>query len=118
MFYFNLFFRLGFSSSTSSATSTNIVRECTYESVLVVCVVGGISYIEVAQVQSVINQFIAEHSSEHSQEHSSSSSSSSSSSYNQSVIEMKVEDICVGFTRVIILSNTTTSPEDVLKFII
>ena len=50
---------MGFQSNagnTSNGTAKD--RDNIYEAVLVVCVVGGISYIEVAQVQSVLSSFL------------------------------------------------------------
>lgn len=82
--------RLGFQSGTQGPSSgTARERECTYESVLVVCIVGGISYIEVAQVQSVLSQHAA--------------------SQRNGGSEI--------LSRVVLLSTSAVSPEDVLKFV-
>jgi hypothetical protein len=83
--------RLGFQSGSQGASSGAArERESSYESVLVVCIVGGISYVEVAQVQSVLSQDAA------------------------SVHRNGGSEV---LTRVVLVSTSAVSPEDVLSFV-
>jgi hypothetical protein len=83
--------RLGFQSGSQGASSGAArERESSYESVLVVCIVGGISYVEVAQVQSVLSQHAA------------------------SVHRNGGSEV---LTRVVLVSTSAVSPEDVLSFV-
>jgi hypothetical protein len=82
---------LGFQSgagNTSNGTAKD--RENTYEAVLVVCVVGGVSYIEVAQVQSVLSSFL------------------------KSYPELSTSG---GVPRVVIVSTSAMEPESLLKYL-
>lgn len=62
----------------------------TYEAVLVVCVVGGVSYIEVAQVQSVLSTFL------------------------KSYPELRTSG---GVPRVVMVSTSALEPESLLKYL-
>lgn len=76
-------------------------RDGTYESVLVVCIVGGVSYWEIAQVQSVLHAFNEEIA--------------------QSLEggrESGRESGCGGaVSRVVIVSSSAVAPEGILKFV-
>ena len=96
IFYF-IFIRLGFTSGTTPSSSTSTNRECSYESVLVVCVVGGLSFTEVAQVQSVLSEYVTNNS--------------------NNVLSSNSDGGQTSYTRVILLSNNSLSPENSLNFI-
>jgi hypothetical protein len=82
---------LGFQSGAGNAANgTAKDRENTYEAVLVVCVVGGVSYIEVAQVQSVLSSFL------------------------KSYPELRTSG---GAPRVVIVSTSALEPESLLKYL-
>ena len=82
--------RLGFQSSSQGATAAVRERDSTYESVLVVCLIGGISYVEVAQVQYVLSQHAAD------------------------VLRNGGSEV---LSRVVLVSTSAVSPEDVLQFV-
>ena len=62
---------------------------------LVVCVVGGLSFIEVAQVQSVLSEYVT----------------------NNPVLTSSPDSDHNSYTRVILISNNSISPENSLNFI-
>lgn len=114
--FFLILFRLGFSSGSASSSNANVSKEGTYESVLVVCVVGGLSYIEVHQVQSVLSEYVFTGSSSPLTATDENDKTDYNNDYGSNNDKNKRSTVD-GFTRVILLSTSAMSPEDALNFI-
>lgn len=97
-------YRFGFSIPTTTTAQSSSIKKMNYENILVICILGGISYKEIAQIQLVLkNEYLYQNSMRN-------TTKNNDRNNNKNDIDIKL-------SRIVILSGKALCPEDILKII-